>query len=104
MEPRFSRCGLHQPVGVWQVEINQLSAAIADSVVVAFGNAIVATGTITKTDLMNKASFLEIAKRVIDRGITNRWQSAPRCLENLAGGGVILAFLDYLEYGFPLWR
>ena len=52
MEAGLTRCGLHELGGVRKIEIDQLTAIVADGVVVAFGFAVVAARAITKFDFV----------------------------------------------------
>jgi len=85
-----------------QLEVHQLAAVVADRVIVTFGLAIVAAGAVAKIDFVNEAGCFQVAQRVVDGGVTDAGQAAPGRLENVAGGGVILAFADHLENCFPL--
>ena len=100
----FARRCLHQFSCIGQIEIDELSAIVADSVVVSMGFAVVAAGAVSKTDFVNEACFFQVAQRVVDGCVTDAGQ-APACtLKDVAGGGVVIAFLDDLKNRFPLGR
>ena len=63
---RFSRRGPHELGGVRQIKVDQLSAIVADGVVVSIGFAIVAAGTVSKTDLVDEPGVFQVAQRVVD--------------------------------------
>ncbi len=52
-EVRLSRRRLHQLRGVRQIEVDELSAIVADRVIVPFRFTIVAAGTVSKIDFQN---------------------------------------------------
>ena len=94
---RLARRRLHQLRGVGQIEVDQLSAIVADRVVVAIGLAIVAAGTVAKIDFVNEAGFLQVAQRVVDGCVADTGQAPPRRLKDVAGGRVIVTLLDHLK-------
>ena len=91
------RRGLHQPRGVRQIEVDQLPAIVADGVVVTIGLAIVAAGAVAEIDFVNESGVLQVAQRVVNGRVADPGQAPPRRLKDVAGGGVIVAFLDHLE-------
>lgn len=102
-EARLSRSGPHQLRGFGHVQIDQLSALIADRVVVALHYAVVTAGAIAKTDFMNEPGFFQVAQGVIDGGVADSGQALPCRLKNVTGGGVIVSFPDHLIDCFALW-
>src|SRR5215204_6373382 len=95
-ESRLAGRSLHELRCFRQLEIHQLAAAVTDSVIVTFGLAIVATGAVAKTDFVYEPGFLEITQRVIDGGVADAGQTAPRRRKDVAGGGMIFSFADHL--------
>ena len=93
---------MHELSDVWQIEIDQLPTTIADSMVVTLRFAIVTAGAVAEANLVNEASFFQIAKGVVDGCVANPWQFAPGRLEYIVGGWVIVSLLNYLEHGFSL--
>ena len=102
-EARLSRCRRHQLRGFRHIQIDQLSTLIADGVVVAFHNAVVTAGAIAKTNLMNEPGFFQVTQRVVDGCVADSGQTLAGRLENVASGGVIVAFPDHLIDCFALW-
>ena len=94
---RLARRSLHQLRGVRQIEIDQLSAIIADGVVVTIGFAIVAAGAVAKIDFVNEPGVLQVTQRVINGCVADSGQAPPRCLKDVAGGRVIVALLNHLK-------
>ena len=72
--------------------------------VVSIGFAIVAAGAISKTDFVNQPGFFQVAQRVVNGRVADAGQTAAGSLEDVAGGGVVIAFLDNLEHRLPLGR
>ena len=97
LEARFARRGLHEPRGVRQIEIDQLSAVVADGVVVAIGFAIVAAGAVAKIDFVNQPGFFQVAQRVVNGCVADTGQALPSRLKDVTGSRVIVAFLDHLK-------
>ena len=87
---------MHELGGVRQIEVDQLSAIVADSVVVTFRFAIVAAGAIAKIDFENQAGVFQVAQRVIDCCVANTGQAPPGGLKDIAGGRVVIPLLDNL--------
>ena len=102
-EARLSRCRRHQLRGFRHIQIDQLSAFIANRVVVTFHNAVVTAGAIAKTNLMNEPGLLQIVQRVIDGCVADPGQALAGRLENIAGGGMIVSFPYHLVDRFALW-
>jgi hypothetical protein len=92
----FSRRCVHELGGVRQIEVDQLSAIVADGVVVTFRFAIVAAGAIAKIDFENQPGVFQVTQRVIDGCVANTGQAAPGGLKDVAGGRVVIALLDDL--------
>ena len=86
------------------MEIDQLSAVVADGVVVPLGFAIVAAGAVAKTDFQNEPGFFQVAQRVVDGCVADAGQSLAGSLEDVARGGVVIPFLDDLKNRLPLGR
>ena len=86
------------------MKIDQLAAAVTDRVIVTFGFAIVAAGAVAKANLANQAGFFQVAQRVVDGCVADAGQSPACSLKDVAGGRVVIAFLDNLENRLPLWR
>ena len=103
LKMRFSRRRLHQLRSVWQIEIDQLSAIVADRVIVAFSFTIVAAGTVSKIDFENQPGLFQIAQRVVDGRVADARQSHTRRLIDVTGRRVVVPFLNDLENCFPLW-
>ena len=110
---------MHEFGGVRQIEVDQLTAIVADGVVVAFGFAIVAAGAIAKIDFENQSGVFQVSQRVIDGCVADAGQAAPGGLKDVAGGWVVIPLLDdlvnrlslrsqlrfwlgYFHYGFRL--
>lgn len=87
---------MHELGGVRQIEVDQLSAIVADGVVVAFRFAIVAAGAIAKIDFENQPGVFQVTQRVIDGCVANTGQAAPGGLKDIAGGRVVIPLLDGL--------
>ena len=94
---RLARRNLHQLGGVRQIEVDQLSAIVADRVVVTIGFAIVAAGAIAKIDFVNEPGVLQVAQRVVNSCVADPGQAPPRRLKDVAGGRVIVTLLDHLK-------
>ena len=56
-EARLARRRLHELRCFRQLEIHELAAAITNSVIVAFGLAIIAAGAVAKTDFVYEPGF-----------------------------------------------
>ena len=93
-EARFSRSGRHQLRGFRHIQVDQLSALIADGVVVAFHYAVVTAGAIAKTDFLDEPGFFQVTQRVVDGGVADTGQALAGCLEDVAGGRVIVPSPD----------
>ena len=87
---------MHELGGVRQIEVDQLSAIVADGVVVAFRFAIVAAGAIAKIDFENQPGVFQVAQRVINGCVANTGQAPPGGLKDVAGGRVVIPLLDNL--------
>ena len=94
---RLARRSLHQVRGVRQIEVDQLSAIVADRVVVTIGFAIVAAGAVAKIDFVNEPGVFQVAQRVVNGCVADPGQAPPRCLKDVAGGWVIVTLLDHLK-------
>lgn len=103
-EPRFAGRSLHQLSGLWEIEIDELAAAIADGVIVPVRFSIVPAGAVAEINLVHQARFFQITKRVVNRCITNRGETLAGRLKNLAGSWVIVTIEDHLEYSVALRR
>jgi hypothetical protein len=97
LKARFARRRLHQLRGVRQIEIDQLSAIVADSVIVTVGFAIVAAGAVAKIDFVDQAGIFQVAQRVVNGCVADTGQTPARRLKDIAGRRVIVAFLNHLE-------
>ena len=96
-EVRLARRGLHELGGVRQIEVDQLSAIVADGVIVAIGFAIVAAGAISKIDFVNEPGFLQVAQRVVNGCVADAGQAPAGRLKDVAGSRMIVTFLDHLK-------
>ena len=76
---------------------------IADRVVVTLHYAVVATGAIAKTNLMNEPGSFQVTQRVVDGCVADSGQPLAGGLKNVAGRRVIVAFPDHLVDCFALW-
>ncbi len=94
---RLARRSAHQLRGVRQIEIDQLSAIVADGVVVTIGFAIVAAGVVAKIDFVNEPGILQVAQRVVNSCVADSWQAPPRRLKDVAGSRMIITFPDHLK-------
>ena len=97
LEVRLARRGLHKLGGVRQIEVDQLAAIVADGMVVTTGFSVVAAGAISKIDFVNQPGFFQVAQGVVNGCIADAWQPPAGRLKDVAGGGVIVAFLDHLK-------
>ena len=95
---------MHEPGGVRQIEVDQLSAIVADGVVVAFRFAIVAAGAIAKIDFENQPGIFQVTQRVIDGCVANTGQAPPGSLKDVAGGRVVIPLQDDLVNRLSLRR
>ena len=102
-EARLSRCRRHQLRGFRHIQIDELSALIADRVIVALHYAVVTAGAIAKANLMNESGLFQVAQRVVDGGVADTGQALSCRLEDFAGSGVIVTFPDHLIDCFALW-
>jgi hypothetical protein len=66
LKMRFASGGLHELCCIRQIEVDQLSAIIADGMVVPVSFTIVATGAISKTDFEHESGFFQVAQRVVN--------------------------------------
>ena len=66
--------------------------------------AVVAAGAVSKTDFVNEPCFFQVAQRVIDGCVADAGQSPAGSLKDVAGGGVVVSFLDDLKNRLPLGR
>lgn len=94
---RLSRRRLHQLGGVRQIEIDELSAIVADRVIVSFRFTIVPAGTVSKIDFQNEPCLFQIAQRVIDGSVADTWQTHARRLKNIASRRVVVPLLNDLK-------
>ena len=102
LEMRFASGGLHKLGCVRQIEIDQLSAIVADGVVVPVGFTIVATGAISKTDLEDESGFFQVAQRVVDGCVADAGETPARSLKNGTRRRVVITFLNHQIDRFPL--
>ncbi len=72
--------------------------------VVPVGFAIVAAGAVAKTDFVHEPGIFQVAQRVVNCCVADAGESPARSLEDIAGGGVVISFLDNLKNRLPLWR
>ena len=72
--------------------------------VVPVGFAIIAAGAVAKTDFVNEPGFFQVAQRVVNGCVADAGQSPACSLEDVAGSGVVVSFLDNLENRLPLGR
>ena len=86
------------------MEIDQLSAVVADGVVVSIGFAIVAAGAVSKTDFVNEPGFFQVAQRIVNGRVADAGQSTPGSLKDIAGSRVVIPFLDNLKNRLALGR
>ena len=102
MKARLARRGLHEPGGVGQIEVDQLAAIVADGMVVTISFPVVTAGAISKIDFVNQPGLFQVAQRIVNGCVADAWQPPAGRLKDVAGGGVIVAFLDHLENRLPL--
>ena len=88
---------MHQPRGVRQIEVDQLSTIVADSMIVALGLAIVAAGAVAKIDFVNQAGFFQVAQRVVNGCVADAGQSPAGSFKDVAGSRVIVSLLNHLK-------
>ena len=101
-ETRSSRCRLHQFRRVRQVEVDELSAIVADRVIVTFRFTIVPARTVSKIDFENEACLFQVAQRVVDSCVADTGQTQARRLKNIAGRRVVIPLLNDLKDGISL--
>ena len=94
---RLSRRRLHQLRGVRQIEVDELSAIVADRVIVPFSFTIVPAGTVSKIDFENESRFFQVAQRVIDGGVADTGQTQACRLKNITGRRVVVPLLNDLK-------
>ena len=104
LELRLTSGCLDQLSGLGEIKINELSAIVADCVVMTINLPVVTTSAVTKLNLMYQSSFLQKAKGVVNRGITNRRQPKTGRLKNLVRGGMIVPSANDLKHRLPLRR
>ena len=75
LELRLSSGCLYELGRLWEIKVNQLSAIVADCVVVTISLPVVTAGAIAKLNFMNESRFLQKPERVVDGCITNRRQA-----------------------------
>ena len=97
LEVRLARSRVHEFRGVRQIEVDQLSAIVADGVVVAIGFAVVAAGAISKIDFVNQPGLFQVAQRVVNSCVANAGQSPAGSFKDVAGSRVIVSLLDHLK-------
>src|SRR5438874_12773313 len=73
-EFRFARRRLHQFSRVWQVEVDQFSAIIADSMIVPLSFPVVTTGAVAKFNLIHQPGLPQEPEGIVNSRITNRGQ------------------------------
>ena len=96
-EVRLSRRRLHQLRGVRQIEVNELSAIVADRVIVPLRLTIVPAGTVSKINFENESCLFQVAQRVIDGCVADTGQTHSRRLKNIAGRRVVVPLLNDLK-------
>lgn len=101
-ETRPSRRRLHQLRSVRQVEVHELSAIVANRVIVTFRFTIVPARTVSKIDFKNEAGLFQVAQRVVDCCVADTGQTHARRLKNIARRRMVVALPDDLKNGFPL--
>src|SRR6185295_10792271 len=57
---------------------------------------------VAKIDFVNEARFPQVAQRVVNGCVADTGQAPARRLEDVAGGRMIVAFLDHLKNRFSL--
>ena len=102
-EARLSRCRRHQLRGFRHIQIDQLSALIANRVVVALHYAVVTAGAVAKTNLVNEPGIFQVTQRVVDRCVADPGQTLTGSFEDVIGGRVIVPLADDLVDCFALW-
>ena len=68
------------------------------------GFAVVAAGAVSKTDFVNEPCIFQVSQRVVDGCVADAGQPPARSLKDVAGGGVVVSFLDDLKNRLPLGR
>jgi hypothetical protein len=71
-------------------------------VVVSIGFAIETAGAIAELNLVNQPFVSQKPQRVVDRGETNPRHLLPGCVEDLGGGGMMIARLHCVEHNLTL--
>ena len=66
--------------------------------------AIVAAGAVAKIYLVDESGFLQVAQRVVNGCVADTGQAPAGRFEDVAGGRVIVAFLDHLKDRLSLRR
>ena len=103
-EFRLSSGCPYQPGRLWQIKVNELSAIVADRMIVTIDLPVVTAGAIAKLNFMNKSRFLQESERIVDRCITNRRQAQTGRLENLIRSWMIVPIANYLKNRLSLRR
>ncbi len=95
-EARLSRGRRHQLRGFRHIQVDQLSALIADRVIVTFHHPVVTAGAVAKINFVHEAGIFQVAERVVNGGITNAGQTFTGRLEDVAGSRVSVTLPDHL--------
>ena len=101
---RFPRRCLHELRRIWQIEVDQLPAIIADGVIVTIEFAVVAAGAVAKSYLVNQACVLQVTQRVVNGCVADAGETLPGRLKYVAGGRMVVSFLYDLVHRFSLRR
>ncbi len=87
-----------------EIEVDEMTAVFTESVIVAFGDAIISGSSIAKSDLADESRFLEVMERVIDGGIADGREFLARCGKDVIRCGVRITVAHDLEDDTPLRR
>jgi len=101
---RLAGCSLHQLRSLRQIKIDQLSATVANGMVMTISFAIVPAGAIAKTYFMNQTCFFQVTKRVINGCVADSGETLSRCFKNFARSWVIVTVKNHLKHGITLRR
>ena len=86
------------------MKVDELSAIVADCVVMPISLPVVTAGAVAKLNFMNESRLLQKPERVVDGGITNRRQVLTRRLENFIRRGMIFPRTNDLKHRIALAR
>jgi hypothetical protein len=104
LELRLASGCLYELGRLREIKVNQLSAIIADRMVVTIRLPVVTARAITKVNFMNQTRFLQEPERVVNGCIANRGQANTRRLKDLIRRGMIIPVANNLKHRLSLRR